>query len=67
MDWSKVDEALRAASYPYEIGEKSSEEIREEYTKGGFVFPGAVLLVGRGGDVLYHKASRHCRQIWFLM
>ena len=46
MDWSAVDAELERASVPAN-GEPNSENT---------VFPGAVLLVGRGGEVLYHKA-----------
>ncbi len=56
MDWSKVDEAFLQASMPYNSKDQNN------WTKRRFVFPGAVLLVGRGGEVLYHKAVG-CRSL----
>ena len=56
MEWSKVDEALAAAARPYD------ERALPAALKTTCVFPGAVLLVGRGGDVLYHKAFG-CRSL----
>lgn len=49
MDWSNLDEALTEAAVPYVEGQAAP-------TGKQFVFPGAVLLVGRAGEVVYHKA-----------
>ena len=56
FDWSRVDEAMQSAVRPYG-GEGDSAN-----TKKSFVFPGAVLLVGRGGEVVYRKAFG-CRSV----
>ena len=50
MNWDKVDQALEEAVLPY------SETLTAEDKKREYVSPGAVLLVGRGSKVLYHKA-----------
>lgn len=47
MDWTKVEDALRQASLQPEGAQGSKLKA---------IFPGAVLLVGRGGDILYHNA-----------
>ena len=56
MDWSKVDKALSEAVVSPETTDGASP------SRKGMVAPGAVLLVGRGGDVLYHKAFG-CRSL----
>lgn len=57
MNWDRVTEALEHAAVDYE---KELEKTRASGVKRGgiadAVFPGAVLLVGRGGEVLYSKA-----------
>ncbi|MFN8389762.1 MAG: serine hydrolase domain-containing protein [Bdellovibrionota bacterium] len=52
-DWTKVDDALRgaAASWP-----------EKHEGRRTVVFPGAVLLVGQGGEIKYHKAFG-CRSL----
>ncbi len=50
VNWSKVDAALSSAAYPF------SASGSEEPSKKDLVFPGAVLLVAQGGEVLYHSA-----------
>ncbi len=50
IDWSKVDEALNKAVISYGSREGFPANIKSA------VSPGAVLLVGQGGEVLYQKA-----------
>jgi CubicO group peptidase (beta-lactamase class C family) len=50
--WEQVDQALEAAATPYGT----------EASKKKSVFPGAVLLVGHRGEVVYHKAVG-CRSV----
>ncbi len=50
VNWSKVDAALAAAAVPF------SPSGAEEPSKRDLVFPGAVLRVMQGGEVLYHSA-----------
>jgi CubicO group peptidase (beta-lactamase class C family) len=64
MDWSKVDEAMSGACVPFSEGAAGapSHSVPRGASAGGRgaaagpVFPGAVLLVGRGGEIVYHKA-----------
>lgn len=56
VDWSKVDEALNSAAVSYVLCRGRVEEHLNN------VFPGAVLLVGQGGEVIYEKAFG-CRSI----
>lgn len=56
MNWERVDEAMTAAAAEY------SEEQQPSSARRRHAFPGAVLLVGRGGEVLYHKAFG-CRSL----
>lgn len=56
MNWSKVEQALTEASVQYRQGMDSSQ------IQNGFVFPGAVLAVSRGGEMLHHKAYG-CRSL----
>jgi CubicO group peptidase (beta-lactamase class C family) len=53
-NWSKVDDALRNAS--------ASWPEKHEGSRRSLVFPGAVLLVGQGGEIVYHKAFG-CRSL----
>lgn len=56
MIWTRVDKALNEAVLP------CSNEVANDYHRRKFVAPGMTLLVGQGGDVLYHKAFG-CRSI----
>ncbi len=67
MDWSKVDEAMESACVPYRDGTAAASPHtgqRNSASRSGgqraaapaAVFPGAVLLVGRGGEILYQRA-----------
>jgi serine-type D-Ala-D-Ala carboxypeptidase len=57
MKWDAVEKLMREASIPCEVNKRiDTAETREK------VFPGAVLLVGRGGDILYHEAFG-CRSL----
>jgi serine-type D-Ala-D-Ala carboxypeptidase len=56
VNWSRVDEALFAAARPY------SQNATVAADKVSAIVPGAVLLVGRGGDVLYCQAFG-CRSV----
>lgn len=56
MNWEKVDEALFDASVFYTEGQNLG------VVKKKFVFPGAVLLAGKGGEVVYLKAFG-CRSL----
>lgn len=47
MNWKRVDEALEGAVYAGRAAEAAGRK---------HVFPGAVLLVARGGEVLYFKS-----------
>lgn len=53
MNWSKVDEAMQQAAAPL------NPELAQ---KKRFVFPGAVLLVGQGGEIVYEN-SVGCRSL----
>lgn len=53
MNWSKVDEAMQQAAAPL------NPEVAQ---KKRFVFPGAVLLVGQGGEIVYEN-SVGCRSL----
>ncbi len=55
-DWSKVDEALSAAVRPFNKDGPGHGE------KVSAIFPGAVLLVGCAGQIVYHQAFG-CRSI----
>jgi len=55
--WDKVTDCLEAASVPYETGTDSNSALKKKHT-----FPGAVLLVGHKGQIVYHKAAG-CRSI----
>ena len=57
MDWSRVDQALVEASVPFESAGES-----DGTSKRKFVFPGAVLLVARGGEILFYKGVG-CRSL----
>lgn len=61
MDWSKVDEAMNAACIPYREGAAPLSSSGRS-SSPGHVFPGAVLLVGRGGKVVHQKAYG-CRAV----
>lgn len=50
VNWSKVDAALASAAVPYQASSS------EEPSKRDLVFPGAVLRVMQGGELLYHSA-----------
>ena len=52
IDWSKVDAAMAGACVP--VGQSHISE--SMFAKQKPAFPGAVLLVGHAGEVLYHKA-----------
>ncbi len=56
MDWSEVDKALSEAVVPF------GADAEAIFKSGKFVTPGAVLLVGCGGDVVYNKAFG-CRSL----
>ena len=58
-DWSKVDEVLSAAVRQYD---KDSDGHSDKGDKSSAIFPGAVLLVGQGGEVVYHQAFG-CRSV----
>ncbi len=53
MNWSKVDQALEQACVPFHKGGRADDD---SAAKRKAVFPGAVLLVAQGGEVLHHKA-----------
>ena len=55
-DWTKVREALNAAARPIAEGAQAARIQAQQAAKKSHVFPGAVLLVGRGGDILYQQA-----------
>ncbi len=54
-DWSKVEDALRGAATPF----RHSSATPERKTPA---FPGAVLLVGQGGEIVFHEAFG-CRSV----
>ena len=56
MIWTRVDKALTEAVLP------CSSEVANDFHRRKFVAPGMTLLVGQGGDILYHKAFG-CRSI----
>ena len=56
VNWEKVDKLLDQASVP--LGTKANMDLK----KAGFAFPGAVLHISCGGEVLYHKAAG-CRSV----
>ena len=56
IDWSKVEELLRAATVAPQADAPALAQKRRH------AFPGAVLLVGQGGEVLYNSAFG-CRSI----
>ena len=56
MSWDKVSELLDAASHPYRGGD-TPVDLRADH-----VFPGAVLLVGHAGEIVYHQAHG-CRSL----
>lgn len=58
MNWSAVENALTKAAFRVE-GAPSSKEIETQIEKGEHVFPGAVLLVGRGGEIVFQQAFGH--------
>ncbi|MCC6933100.1 MAG: beta-lactamase family protein [Deltaproteobacteria bacterium] len=62
MKWTKVDEALKAAAFPYDEAPSKKEDWKSLFKSGNYVFPGAVLLVGRRGEILYHQAVG-CRSV----
>lgn len=55
MNWEKVDRALIEAAVPFE-GKATAARDRHA------VFPGAVLVVGRGGETVYSRAVG-CRSL----
>ena len=57
MDWTKVDQAMNGACVPYiEAAAGDPQHAGHRAQADAPVFPGAVLLVGRGGDIVYHRA-----------
>ncbi len=60
--WKSVFDAMTSASLPYSETVRDVEESLRIYTKGNYVFPGAVLLVARGGEIEYHEAFG-CRSL----
>ncbi len=56
VNWSRVDEALISAALPPQNGQTAPGE------RSAAVFPGAVLLVGQGGDIVYCEAAG-CRSV----
>lgn len=73
MDWGKVDEAMSAAAFPQPNDASSNatnknsfngrnSDVFNKYKNGDYVFPGAVLLVGHRGEIVYHNAFG-CRSI----
>ena len=56
MDWTKVEEALTAAAVSYPQAIKNVKKVQH------YAFPGAVLLVGKRGRVVFHKAVG-CRSV----
>lgn len=55
--WDKVTECLEAACVPFDPEVDSNSALKKKHT-----FPGAVLLVGHQGRIVYHKAAG-CRSI----
>lgn len=49
-DWTKVRKALQDAATPFRRSGNSAGEAKH-------VFPGAVLLVAQGGEILFHEAA----------
>ena len=56
VNWERVDAVLNEAAVPYVDGATSHSR------KDAHAFPGAVLVVGLGGDVIYEKAFG-CRSL----
>lgn len=57
----KRDVALIAGGLPSERSEQTERAVQTEIDAG--LFPGAVVLVGRPGKVLYHEAFGHARVV----
>lgn len=55
--WKKVDDALDNAAVPYSTDLESSAALKRKH-----VFPGAVLLVGHKGKIVYQRAAG-CRSL----
>lgn len=58
VDWTRVEEAFSSAALEPQHGAYTPKQLQEKE----HVFPGAVLLVGRRGKVLYERAVG-CRTI----
>lgn len=61
MNWELVDEMLEGASLSNST-ETANEQSINNLSKGKLVAPGVTLLVGKSGDILYHK-SFGCRSV----
>jgi CubicO group peptidase (beta-lactamase class C family) len=57
MNWNQVDRVLAESVIPFNSGDAP-----EAVLKRKFATPGAVLLVGKDGEVVYHKAYG-CRSV----
>jgi CubicO group peptidase (beta-lactamase class C family) len=66
VDWSKVETALAQASVPFAPPPSSRDSSDKEQARSGklpqHAFPGGVLLVGLGGEVVFHQAFG-CRSL----
>jgi serine-type D-Ala-D-Ala carboxypeptidase len=57
MNWDKVDEALSSAAAP------TTATVESKHGTKKYVFPGASLLVGQGGQVI-HESVVGCRSLF---